>query len=200
MLTSALTMLAKQGSADSKDDWRSFHFLRTLGRRNFQAQLKLDALFSPIGGPIFGTAFWRLFWGPCLNNSLAGSHFWFPIWDPKLAPRNCRKNDKKCGQPPAWAAPFFSFSSQYKTESRQTCAWERVAGRARSEASYEWRGHSSLLSATLSRCSDRMWLLKLYKLAGVHQHQPISSQTVEAHSDGTEILCFCGTYNWAPET
>ena len=93
MLTSALTMLAKQGSADSKDDWRSFHFLRTLGRRNFQAQLKLDALFSPIGGPIFGTAFWRLFWGPCLNNSLAGSHFWFPIWDPKLAPRNCRKND-----------------------------------------------------------------------------------------------------------
>ena len=94
MLTSALTMLAKQGSADSKDDWRSFHFLRTLGRRNFQAQLKLDALFSSIEGPIFDTAFWRLFWGPCFNNSLAGSHFWFPIWDPKLVPGNCKKTTK----------------------------------------------------------------------------------------------------------
>ena len=100
MLTSALAILAIQGSADSKDDWRNCHFVRTLGRRNFQAQLQLDALFSSIEGPIFDTAIWRLFLGPCFNNSLAGSHFWFPIWDPKLAPRNCRKNDKNADSLP----------------------------------------------------------------------------------------------------
>ena len=60
-LTSVLVMLAKQESADSKDNWRSFHFLGTLGRRNSQTQLKLDVFSSPIEGAIFGAAFWRLF-------------------------------------------------------------------------------------------------------------------------------------------